>query len=83
MLKANTLEGKMFTIKVVYRSTGDPVENMKVCVSFSGMRGMTDEVWTDRNGEANFDYTPGNGKVFLDGRTSYEGEISGRVVIYV
>jgi len=73
----------MFTIQVIASSSGDPVENIKVCVSFSGFRGMTDEIWTNKKGEAHFDYAPGDGKVFLNGRTSYEGDISGRVVIYV
>lgn len=75
----------MVTVKVVRRSSGDPVKGKKVALGigaiFSG--GVTDSQWTDSNGEAHFDVKPNQGKVFVNGSKEYEGYLSGRVVVYI
>lgn len=74
----------MFTIKLVEESTGKPAKSQKVAVGFDGFgRGVTNDEWTDANGEAHFNYDPDPGKVYVNGQTSYEGRIEGRIVIYV
>lgn len=75
----------MITVKVVRRSSGDPVKGKKVAIGidsfFSG--GVTKGKWTDANGEAHFDVKPSQGKVFVDSSTEYEGYLSGRIVVYI
>jgi hypothetical protein len=75
----------MVTVKVIRRSSGDPVKGKKVALGinaiFSG--GVTNSQWTDSNGEAHFDVKPNQGKVFVDGSTEYEGYLSGRIVVYI
>lgn len=75
----------MVTVKVIRRSSGDPVKGKKVALGidafFSG--GVTKGQWTDSNGEAHFDVKPNQGKVFVDGSTEYEGYLSGRIVVYI
>ena len=74
----------MFTVRVVSESTGKPMKGRKVSVGFSGWtRGITSAEYTDSDGEAHFDADPGQGEVYVDGKTAYRGRISGRVVVYV
>lgn len=73
----------MFTIKVVSQSTGKPAQHKRVRVSFSGLRGMTDNQFTDNSGEAHFNSDPGEGEVYVDGKSKFKGKISGRVLIYL
>jgi uncharacterized protein YfaS (alpha-2-macroglobulin family) len=71
----------MVTVKVVRRSSGDPVKGKKVALGLS--LGVTNSQWTDSSGEAHFDVKPAHGKVFVDGSTEYEGHLSGRMVVYI
>jgi hypothetical protein len=75
----------MVTIKIVSKSSGNPVKGKKVVLGidafFSG--GVTSPQWTDSEGEAHFDIKPNKGKVFVDGSTKHEGDLSGRVVVYI
>ena len=74
----------MFTVQVIEQSTGRPASNKKVGVIFHGIfRGSTKDIYTDRNGEAHFDYDNGNGTIYVGGKKVYDGEISGRKVIYI
>lgn len=74
----------MFTIQVIERSTGKPAYYKKVAVSFHGFfRGMTNTEYTDRSGEAHFNYDNGNGIIYVQGEKVYDGEISGRKIIYI
>jgi hypothetical protein len=72
----------MFTIKLV-ENGGKPAKSQKVAVGFNGLRGVTSDKWTDDNGEVHFDNDNGSGEVYINGKTSYEGKIEGRIVIYV
>jgi len=73
----------MFTIKVVSSSTGNSIKGKRVAVSFTGWsRGITDSKYTDANGEVHFDSDPGEGEVFLDGKSVFRGKIAGRVIVY-
>jgi hypothetical protein len=74
----------MFTIKIVERATGKPAKSQRVSAGFNGFgRGMTKDQWTDQNGEAHFDHDPGKGEIYINGKNSYEGQIEGRVLIYI
>ena len=74
----------MFTIKVIEESTGRPAYNKKVSIIFHGFfRGSTKTIYTDRNGEAHFDYDNGKGVVYINGKAWYDGEISGLRVLYI
>ena len=53
-------------------------------IIFHGLlRGGTKNIYTDRNGEAHFDYDNGRGTVYVNGRAIYDGEISGRKILYI
>ncbi|MCD6507626.1 hypothetical protein J7M22_13510 [Candidatus Poribacteria bacterium] len=72
----------MLTVRVLSRSTGRPVKGARVSVEFSGIsRGITSPEYTDSQGEAHFDASPGEGKVFVNGKTVYKGRIAGRMVV--
>jgi hypothetical protein len=74
----------MVTVRVVSQSIGKPAKGRKVAVGFSSMlRGTTSAEYTDSNGEAHFDANPGQGKMYVDGKTAYRSKIIGRVMVYV
>lgn len=74
----------MFSVKVYWKSSGKPAKGKKVGVAFEGlMRGVTRDLYTDADGNVDFDYDPGKGTIFVDGRTAYKGKIEGRVILYV
>jgi hypothetical protein len=75
----------MISVKVCWRDTGKPAEGRKVVLSFDGLLsgGMSSNEYTDRNGDAHFDNSPGPGKVYVDGNTAYTGRLEGRIVVYV
>lgn len=72
------------TVKVISKSSGKPIQGKSVSLGFDGIfRGVTDSEYTDRNGEAHFIAQPGEGQVFINGSTEYEGTLSGGIVVYV
>ncbi len=74
----------MFTVKVLDRRDGKPMEYKAVSVQYSGFfGGSTCDVRTDYRGEAHFDYRNGEGKIFVGSEVVYEGDISGKIVVYV
>lgn len=74
----------MFTVQVFYKNTGKPAKSQRVSCSLGGFfGGVTKEQYTNENGEAHFDYDPKSGEVYVNGKTAFKGNISGRVVIYV
>lgn len=74
----------MFTVKVMDRNSGRPVEGAKVSVVFDGLfRGFAKDQYTDYNGEAHFDNDNGTGTIYVKGRREYEGRLEGRKVIYI
>jgi hypothetical protein len=75
----------MVTVKVVSKSSGDPVKDKKVALGISSIfsGGVTKGEWTNSDGEAHFDVKPSQGKVFVDGSTKHEGYLSGRIVVYI
>lgn len=74
----------MFTVQVIDRNTGKPVESKKVAVIFNGlMRGCAKDQYTDRNGEAHFSEDNGDGTIYIQGSKVYEGRIEGRKIIYI
>ena len=74
----------MVTVKIVDEDSGRPAKGVRVALGFDGFfRGVTRDEWTDSNGEAHFDAEPGRGRVFVNGRTAYQGHLAGRIVVYV
>lgn len=74
----------MVSVKIVSKSSGNPVKGKKVSLGFDGFgRGVTSSEYTDSNGDAHFDAENGEGKVFVDGSTKHKGHLSGRVVVYI
>ena len=57
---------------------GKPAKGIRVVLSFSSISSLGHvERQTDYKGQAVFDKEPGEGKIYVDGRTMYEGRISG------
>lgn len=74
----------MFTVKVVSRRDGKPVKDKKVSVIFDGLfRGCARDQYTDSVGEAHFSEDNGRGNIYIGGRSVHNGEIAGRIVIYI
>jgi len=74
----------MVTIRVLFADSGKPAERVKVSLGFSGLlRGVTGDEFTDKNGDTHFDVKSGSGKVFVKGKKVHEGNLSGRVVVYI
>ena len=75
----------MVTIKVAWKATGRPVTYKGVSIAINGFwtGGVTDRVYTDSNGEANFDIDPCEGTVYVGGREVYNGKIAGRILVYL
>lgn len=75
----------MITVKLIHEKSGEPWRDQPVSVSIDGFfsGGYTKKKYTNRSGEADFDEVkPGRGKVYHGNRTIYEGELSGRTVVY-
>lgn len=75
----------MVTVKVVYKDDGKPAKDKKVAVSIDGLftGGFSSDEWTDAEGEAHFDITPGEGKVWVGREVAFKGNIAGRVYVYI
>ena len=75
----------MITVKVVSANSGKPASGKRVSLYFDGFitGGSSSAQRTDSQGEAHFNHDPGKGKVYVDGRTAYEGRLAGRVVVYI
>lgn len=74
----------MFTVKVIDKRDGKPVEGKRVSVSFDGFfRGSTRDHYTDLEGEAHFSEDNGSGDIYVSGRSVYNGDIAGRIIIYI
>lgn len=76
----------MITVKVVSESTGKPVSGKKVQLGLDGNwlpGGMSSIERSNSQGEAHFNNDPGKGRVFVEGRVAYEGDLRGRIVVYV
>ncbi len=74
----------MFTVKVIERSNGRPVQFEKVSVIFEGLFDCSRNQYTDSIGEAHFsEDNAGDVGIYIGGRSVYHGEIAGRIVIYI
>ena len=75
----------MVTVKVIRKSSGEPAKGKKVALGIEHTigTGMTHGEWTNSDGEAHFDVKSGRGKVYVDGSKKHEGNLSGRVVVYI
>ncbi len=76
----------MFSVKVHSTNSGKPCKGVRVAASFdrglfSG--GVTRDEYTNSDGEAHFDYDPGSGTIYVNGREVFRGRIEGRIVVYV
>lgn len=75
----------MVTVKVIRKSSGEAAIGKKVALGIEHTigTGMTHGEWTNSDGEAHFDVKSGRGKVYVDGSKKYEGNLSGRVYVYI
>ena len=74
----------MFTIKVIEQSTGCPAYYKKVSIRFKGLlKGFAKDQYTEKNGEAHFDYNNGDGTIYIDGKVYKECYLSGSIVVYI
>ncbi len=71
----------MIAVKVVYSSSGRPVEGSTVCLGFSF--GMSDTYFTNENGNVFFeDYDSGRfGSIYVDGTEVFEGYLPVKNII--
>jgi len=73
----------MVSVKVCNNS-GNSISNAKVSIEFKGLtRGFSSTEYTDSNGIASFDNESGNCKIYVNGKTVYEGRIEGRKMVYI
>jgi hypothetical protein len=74
----------MISVKVVSQRTGKPLKSQKVSIGFSGLfRGFSSTEYTNHEGEVHFDNDPGEGTIFINGRSSFKGRISGLKILYI
>lgn len=73
----------MITVRLYSKSSGKPIKGKKVFVDFDGLGRGHSTAWTDDGGEAHFDVSPGTGRVIVDGQNAYQGELAGRILVYV
>ena len=74
----------MITVQVFHKDSGKPANSIGVSVGFDGIfRGVTGKEFTDSSGNADFDADPGRGKIYVHGKSVYEGRIEGRTVVYI
>ena len=69
----------MATIVKVQWENGKPCSGTKVSLWIDGVANR--EAYTDSNGEAYFDYGPGQGTVYCDGQEVHQGRLSARVLV--
>jgi hypothetical protein len=74
----------MVTVRVYYKESGKAAKGVAVSLGFNGLfRGVTGKGITDSSGDADFDNDPGYGKVYIHGKSVFEGRIEGRTVVYI
>lgn len=74
----------MLAIKIKKQKFGKPLKEKRIRVSFYGfLRGHTKDLYTDKEGEAHFDYDNGTGEIYVDGKKLYTGKIEERKIIYI
>jgi len=72
----------MITVKVCYKSTGDPAKGKEVSLGVEDLFRTHSEL-TDSNGEAHFDVEPCEGRVFVDESLIHKGYLKGKIVVYI
>ena len=70
----------MVTICVFRKDDGKAVKDAKVRILF-GWADYVDGV-TNKDGEVDLNFKPGEGRIEIDGKEVYKGEISGRKTVY-
>ena len=73
----------MVTIDVYYRSSGNRAPGKAVSLAFFSPPSSTETKFTDKNGSVDFNAEPKRGKVFADHKCVYEGNIAGRMKVYI
>ena len=79
----------MVSVKVISKGSGKPLKGARAVIGFSGLilgswgGGMSSTEYTDSNGEAHFNVSPGDGTVYVNGKAVKKGYLSGMVVVYV
>jgi hypothetical protein len=73
----------MITVHVRDERTGNPVKNARVLVSYYNPLPGHDKGHTNGNGDFNADVKPGRGSITVNGREVFDGQLSGRMTVYV
>jgi hypothetical protein len=79
----------MFTVQVINKRRDKPIKSAVMNVVFGGFRRETGWFFTDHKGEIHFEHRRGKGKVYIKtgiwgfSEIVYEGDLEGRVVVYV
>ena len=74
----------MVSVKVIHSVSGKPAVAQKVNIGFNGFfRGFSESQYTDKSGETHFNNDPGDGEIYVNGKASFKGHISGLKVLYI
>ncbi len=75
----------MVSVKVLSKSSGNPVKGAKVSLMFSGLisGGSVSGQYTDNKGEVHFNIGTGKGTIYVDGRDTKTGYISSTEVVHI
>lgn len=71
----------MVSVRAFWKCNGKPAKDAKVGLSFNWT--VSRDEYTNTAGEAHFDVSPGQGKVYANGDVVYEGYLEGLVTVYV
>lgn len=69
----------MITVTVLNRSTGRPETGRRIAVHWTWTHS---EGYSDRNGSVNLHGGPGQGTIYVSGRKSRQGYLSGHITVY-
>lgn len=70
----------MITIRVIYSSNGNPAKDKRVSAE---TKSYSKDQYTNAQGDVDFDLTPGDGQVWVDGTVVHRGYLEGRVSVYI
>lgn len=71
----------MITVRVVMKSTGEPLKRTSVALHMDGETNAVGPVTTNRSGEAVFENASGSGKVFVAGVERFHGRLDGDIQV--
>ncbi|BAZ10281.1 hypothetical protein NIES4071_20960 [Calothrix sp. NIES-4071] len=74
----------MITVQLIENRNGKPVKGLNVYISKAGWTGGVRDAYTNADGEAPIDFDlPCNGKIVVDGKKVYEGDMKAYMKFYI